>query len=401
MRGIVPPDPETTASGMHFAVVYVPRRSRNRFAASCVDIKPTAADAIDEADPGNKRYAARVSGPSKSSEGQMIYYLLEWLDRQPYRKDLLMAIPMDTHISASELSELLDENVTTLHGRLATLRDRDLVNSIPRKGYTLTPLGAQAAEVIKALAMRKREEPLGASAFLSAESETWSAGGPSVVTPVAATTTVAVRPRRQMAQGEICGFCQTTSIGTPEPGWIEAMQNNLETPSAGGKGETVPCKRGVLEDGVWFLVVDRDPISEGHCKLVCKEHVHDMMDLAEWSHRDQQMAHVRDTMARDLMLAIEVISALDPRIVDVTVFSGMEHGSHLHFDLVPRYRMDLPGLRPIASSRAYYDDLSLTRKRKLWKARRDHLQEVAVKLRGIATRLLATRSVHGMRVTDL
>ena len=40
MRGIVPPDPESTASGMHFAVVYVPRRSRNRFAASCVDIKP-------------------------------------------------------------------------------------------------------------------------------------------------------------------------------------------------------------------------------------------------------------------------------------------------------------------------------------------------------------------------
>ena len=31
-------------------------------------------------DPSRKRYAARVSGPSKSSEGQMIYYLLEWLD---------------------------------------------------------------------------------------------------------------------------------------------------------------------------------------------------------------------------------------------------------------------------------------------------------------------------------
>jgi len=80
MRGIVPPDPETTVSSMQFAVVYVPRRSRNRFAASCVEIKPTAADAIDDADPDNKHYAARVSGPSKSSEGQMIYYLLEWLD---------------------------------------------------------------------------------------------------------------------------------------------------------------------------------------------------------------------------------------------------------------------------------------------------------------------------------
>jgi hypothetical protein len=80
MRGIVPPDPESTVSGMKYAVVYVPRRSRNRFPAGCVEIKPTAADALDESDPTNKRYAARVSGPSKSSEGQMIYYLLEWLD---------------------------------------------------------------------------------------------------------------------------------------------------------------------------------------------------------------------------------------------------------------------------------------------------------------------------------
>jgi Mn-dependent DtxR family transcriptional regulator/diadenosine tetraphosphate (Ap4A) HIT family hydrolase len=325
--------------------------------------------------------------------------LLEWLDRQPYRKDLLMAIPLEDHVSASELSEVLDENVTTLHGRLGTLRDRDLVKSIPRKGYTLTPLGNQAAEVIKALAMRKREEPTGASAFLSAESDAWSGGGPAVETPVTPVPKMAVRPRRHMAQGEVCGFCQTTAMGTPEPGWIEAMQNNLETPTATGKGETVPCSRGVLEDGAWFLVVERDPISEGHCKLVCKEHVIDMLDLSEWSHRDQQMAHVRDTMARGLMLAIEVISGLDPRIVDVAVFSGMEHGSHLHFDLVPRYRMDLPGLRPIAASRAYYDDLSLTRKRKLWKTRRDHLQEVAVKLREVANRVLATHSVPGVRVT--
>jgi len=80
LRGIVPPDPETSVSNMEFAVVYVPRRNRKRFAAGCVEIKPSAADALDNADPDNKRYAARVSGPSKSSEGQSIYYLLEWLE---------------------------------------------------------------------------------------------------------------------------------------------------------------------------------------------------------------------------------------------------------------------------------------------------------------------------------
>jgi hypothetical protein len=79
MRGMVPPDPESNVSNIEFAVVYIPKRSRNRFAASCVEIKSCAADALDDADPDNKRFAARVSGPSKSSEGQLIYYLIEWL----------------------------------------------------------------------------------------------------------------------------------------------------------------------------------------------------------------------------------------------------------------------------------------------------------------------------------
>ena len=80
MRGMVPPDPESKASNLEYAVVYVPKRSRNRFSANCVEIKTCAADALDCADPENKQFAARVSGPSKSSEGQFIYYLVEWLE---------------------------------------------------------------------------------------------------------------------------------------------------------------------------------------------------------------------------------------------------------------------------------------------------------------------------------
>lgn len=79
MRGITPPDPETSISLAHFAVVYVPRRSRSRFAASCVTTVKTKKAALAGADPSNKLYAARVAGPSKSSEGQYVYYLLEWL----------------------------------------------------------------------------------------------------------------------------------------------------------------------------------------------------------------------------------------------------------------------------------------------------------------------------------
>ena len=80
MRGFVPPDPETAVSGHHYAVVYVPRRSRSRFAANCVRIVESAEQALNEADSAGKYYAARVMGPSKSSEGQYIYYLAEWLD---------------------------------------------------------------------------------------------------------------------------------------------------------------------------------------------------------------------------------------------------------------------------------------------------------------------------------
>jgi hypothetical protein len=79
MRGLVPPDPETTVSQVRFGVVYVPRRSRKRFAASCVQIVDDREAALAVADPANKRFAAQVLGPSKSTEGQFIYYLLEWL----------------------------------------------------------------------------------------------------------------------------------------------------------------------------------------------------------------------------------------------------------------------------------------------------------------------------------
>ncbi|MYB88832.1 MAG: hypothetical protein F4X93_02590 [Proteobacteria bacterium] len=79
MRGLVPPDPEGGVSKIQYAVVYVPKRSRKRFAANCVEIKSDAEQAQAAADPSNKKFAAKVVGPSKSSEGQLIYYLLKWL----------------------------------------------------------------------------------------------------------------------------------------------------------------------------------------------------------------------------------------------------------------------------------------------------------------------------------
>ena len=79
MHGFVPLDPETGVSAEWYAVVYVPKRSRNRFPSSCVDIVESEQDAFKQSDIESKRFPAKVIGPSKSSEGQFIYYLVQWL----------------------------------------------------------------------------------------------------------------------------------------------------------------------------------------------------------------------------------------------------------------------------------------------------------------------------------
>ncbi len=80
MRGFVPPDPYTNVSEEHYAVVYVPKRSRNRFAKGCVDVVTSKEEALEQSNIEKKLFAARVLGPSRSSEGQYLYYLVEWLN---------------------------------------------------------------------------------------------------------------------------------------------------------------------------------------------------------------------------------------------------------------------------------------------------------------------------------
>lgn len=79
MRGIYI-DPESKLVEEHFAVVYAPRRGRNRFPENCVELMPTDLEAMHASRPDEKRYAARVMGPSRSSEGLRLYYLVAWLD---------------------------------------------------------------------------------------------------------------------------------------------------------------------------------------------------------------------------------------------------------------------------------------------------------------------------------
>ena len=79
MRGFVPPDPVDGVSKIQFAVVYAPRAKRHRFSANCVQIFQSKEDAITHSDTDKNLLAAKVLGPSKSSEGQFIYYVIDWL----------------------------------------------------------------------------------------------------------------------------------------------------------------------------------------------------------------------------------------------------------------------------------------------------------------------------------
>lgn len=72
-------DAETDLVQEVYAVIYTPRQSRNRFPENCVEVFSSQEEAMNNADPDAGRYPAKVLGPSRSSEGFRLYYLVEWL----------------------------------------------------------------------------------------------------------------------------------------------------------------------------------------------------------------------------------------------------------------------------------------------------------------------------------
>ncbi len=74
------PHPGANVAGQHFAVIYSPRKKRDRFPSTTVTTYASKAEALLAQDHKKKLYAAEVIGPSKSSEGFKIYYLVQWLE---------------------------------------------------------------------------------------------------------------------------------------------------------------------------------------------------------------------------------------------------------------------------------------------------------------------------------
>ena len=89
-------DPDGKVAEERFAVVYAPKRARDRVPEGNVQVVETEAAALATGGAANKLYPARVIGPARSStacsrrglprpsmdssEGISVYYIVCWLD---------------------------------------------------------------------------------------------------------------------------------------------------------------------------------------------------------------------------------------------------------------------------------------------------------------------------------
>lgn len=73
-------DPDASLARECYALVYASSRKRKRFPENCVEVKASEEAARAGADPAKKLVPAAVFGPSRSSEGFRLFYLVRWLD---------------------------------------------------------------------------------------------------------------------------------------------------------------------------------------------------------------------------------------------------------------------------------------------------------------------------------
>lgn len=74
-------DTETQLVRQHYVVIYTPGgKARKRFPENCVSLHADESAARAAARPEAGFHAAVASGPSRSSEGFRLFYLVRWLD---------------------------------------------------------------------------------------------------------------------------------------------------------------------------------------------------------------------------------------------------------------------------------------------------------------------------------
>lgn len=73
-------DPNNPLVKPSYAVIYTPSRRRKRFPENCVTLAESPQQAIELSRQQPDKHPALVMGPSRSSEGFRLYYLIEWLN---------------------------------------------------------------------------------------------------------------------------------------------------------------------------------------------------------------------------------------------------------------------------------------------------------------------------------
>ena len=74
-------DVESKLVGTSAVVIYSPSgKNRTRFPEGVVELYASEDEARAHADPDKHRHAAIASGPSRSSEGFRLFYLVRWLE---------------------------------------------------------------------------------------------------------------------------------------------------------------------------------------------------------------------------------------------------------------------------------------------------------------------------------
>ena len=80
MKGIYL-DPDSDVITEQFAVVKAGRRIRGRVPETVVEIVESQEMAMEKSQADTQLLAAKVIGPSHSSEGLRLYYIVEWFDK--------------------------------------------------------------------------------------------------------------------------------------------------------------------------------------------------------------------------------------------------------------------------------------------------------------------------------
>ena len=101
-------------------------------------------------------------------------------------------------------------------------------------------------------------------------------------------------------------------------GWIEAIQGYLDQQPQPDKVDgLIPCDRRVFEDDAFFCVVAREPLAEGHVRLICKYHLTDLGQLRGITSDDVDnipLDTVRSSLLDDLIIAHDVVRGYDRRV---------------------------------------------------------------------------------------